>query len=67
MAKIKVALAGVGNCASAFVQGLAYYSKIGDEKEVVGLRRLFLAGYHPCDVEVVAAFDIDARKVGRDL
>jgi myo-inositol-1-phosphate synthase len=67
MAKIKVALAGVGNCASAFVQGLAYYSKIGDEKEGVGLRRLFLAGYHPCDIEVVAAFDIDARKVGRDL
>lgn len=67
MAKIKVALAGVGNCASALVQGLAYYSNFSDGKEVLGLRRPVLAGYHPRDVEVVAAFDIDARKVGRDL
>lgn len=67
MAKIRVALAGVGNCASAFVQGLYYYSRFSDEKEAVGLRRLVLAGYHPRDIEVVAAFDIDARKVGRDL
>jgi myo-inositol-1-phosphate synthase len=67
MAKIKVALAGVGNCASALVQGLAYYSSFSDGKEVLGLRRPVLAGYHPRDVEVVAAFDIDARKVGRDL
>jgi myo-inositol-1-phosphate synthase len=67
MAKIRVAMAGVGNCASAFVQGLAYYSSFSDEKEAVGLRRPFLAGYHPRDVEVVAAFDIDARKIGRDL
>ena len=67
MAKIKVALAGVGNCASALVQGLTYYSNFSDGKEVLGLRRPVLAGYHPRDVEVVAAFDIDARKVGRDL
>jgi len=67
MAKIKVALAGVGNCASALIQGLAYYSNFSDGKEVLGLRRPVLAGYHPRDVEVVAAFDIDARKVGRDL
>jgi myo-inositol-1-phosphate synthase len=67
MTKIKVALAGVGNCASGFVQGLHYYGDFGDEESIVGLRRLVLAGYHPRDVEVVAAFDIDARKVGRDL
>ncbi len=67
MAKIKVALAGVGNCASGFVQGLCYYRGFSDERDVVGLRRLILAGYHPRDVEVVAAFDIDTRKVGRDL
>jgi myo-inositol-1-phosphate synthase len=67
MAKIKVALAGVGNCASAFVQGLAYYRDFSDEKEVVGLRRPVMAGYYPRDIGVVAAFDIDARKVGRDL
>jgi myo-inositol-1-phosphate synthase len=67
MAKIGVAVAGVGNCASAFVQGLHYYSHFSDGEEVVGLRRLVLAGYHPRDIEVVAAFDIDARKTGRDL
>jgi len=67
MAKIRVALAGVGNCASGFVQGLQYYKGFCSEENVVGLRRLVLAGYHPRDIEVVAAFDIDARKVGRDL
>jgi len=64
--KIKVALAGVGNCASALVQGLQYYSNCGKE-ECVGLRNLLLGGFHPKDIEVVAAFDIDARKVGKDL
>lgn len=67
MGKVKVALAGVGNCASAFAQGLQYYKGFSDAQDVMGLRRLVLAGYHPRDVEVVAAFDIDARKVGRDL
>jgi myo-inositol-1-phosphate synthase len=67
MAKVKVALAGIGNCASAFLQGLQYYRGFEDEKDFLGLRRLVLAGYHPRDVEVVAAFDIDARKVGQDL
>lgn len=67
MAKIKIALAGVGNCASGFVQGLHYYKDFDNAEGVVGLRRLVLGGYHPRDVEVVAAFDIDARKVGKDL
>jgi len=67
MPKIKVALIGVGNCASALVQGVYYYGNVKKEADAVGLRHLFLGGYHPRDVEFVSAFDIDARKVGRDL
>jgi len=65
--KIKVALAGVGNCASALVQGLKYYAECGEEGRCVGLRNLVLGGFRPRDIEVVAAFDIDGRKVGEDL
>lgn len=64
--KIKVALAGVGNCASALVQGLQYYSKC-DKEECLGLRNLLLGGFHPKDIQIVAAFDIGSRKVGKDL
>jgi myo-inositol-1-phosphate synthase len=65
LSKVKVALVGVGNCASAFVQGLQYY---GDcEKDCVGLRNPRLAGLSPKDIRVVAAFDVDQRKVGKDL
>jgi myo-inositol-1-phosphate synthase len=60
---IKIALAGVGNCASVFVQGLRYYS--GDERK--GLWHPNIAGFKPRDVQVVAAFDIDSRKVGLEL
>jgi len=67
MTKIKIALAGVGNCSSGFVQGLHYYKDMDNEEDVIGLRRLILAGYHPRDIEIVAAFDVDARKVGKDL
>ncbi len=67
MARIKVALAGIGNCASSFVQGLYHYNDLDDEEKAVGLRHLMLGGYHPQDVEIVAAFDIDVRKVGMDL
>ncbi|MEM3696590.1 MAG: inositol-3-phosphate synthase [Candidatus Bathyarchaeia archaeon] len=67
MPKIKVALAGVGNCASALIQGLKYYSQCENEEESIGLRHLFLGGFHPRDIQIVAAFDIDARKVGKDL
>ena len=66
MPKIKVALVGVGNCASALVQGLQYYGAYG-ENECVGLRNPVLGSFHPKDIEVVAAFDIDGRKVGKDL
>jgi myo-inositol-1-phosphate synthase len=65
--KIRVALIGIGNCASAFVQGLQYYGSCKQGRERIGLRNLFLGGFHPKDVEIVAAFDIDDRKVGKDL
>ncbi len=67
MSKIKVALVGIGNCASSFVQGLQYYSRCRIEKECVGLRYLFLGGFHPRDIQVVAAYDVEGRKVGKDL
>jgi len=65
VSKVKVALIGVGNCASAFVQGLQYYGK--SEKDCTGLRNPQLAGLSTRDIQVVAAFDVDQRKVGRDL
>ncbi len=61
--KINVALAGVGNCASSLVQGTAYYQNNGH----VGLARSRIGPYRPADIGFVAAFDIDERKVGRDL
>ena len=67
MSKIKVALAGIGNCASALLQGIEYYSRCETEEECTGLSHPFLGGFHPKDIEIVAAFDIDNRKVGRDL
>ena len=65
MPNVKVALIGVGNCASAFVQGIHYYGKL--EKECTGLRNPTLGGLAPKDIQVVAAFDVDDRKVGKDL
>ena len=68
--EIRIAIVGVGNCASSLVQGLGYYGHqmAGDGDEVgLGLMHPVLAGYTPRDVKVVAAFDIDARKVGRPL
>ena len=67
MTRIRLAIAGVGNCASALVQGLEYYrgAKTGDQ--VPGLMHVELGGYHISDIEVVAAFDVDAAKVGDDV
>jgi myo-inositol-1-phosphate synthase len=65
--KVKVALIGVGNCASAFLQGLQYYGKAVKPEEFVGLRNPKLAGLSPNDIALVAAFDVDERKVGLDL
>jgi myo-inositol-1-phosphate synthase len=67
MPKVKVALVGVGNCASAFIQGIQYYRKFSKPEEFVGLRNPTLAGLSSKDIEVVAAFDVDDRKVGKDL
>jgi len=67
MSKIRVALTGVGNCASALVQGVKYYAKAEKEEQALGLRHLYLGGYHPRDIEFVCAFDVEARKIGKDL
>jgi myo-inositol-1-phosphate synthase len=67
MSKIRVAIIGVGNCASSLVQGVHFYSKATEEDFVPGLMHVNLGGYHPRDIEFTAAFDINANKVGRDL
>ena len=65
--EIRVGLVGVGNCASAFVQGLHHYRDADADAAVPGLMNVRLGGYHVRDVAVVSAFDISAAKVGRDL
>jgi myo-inositol-1-phosphate synthase len=65
--KVRVAIIGVGNCASAFVQGVHYYRNADPEARVPGLMHVDLGGYHVRDIEFSAAFDIDAEKVGKDL
>ena len=67
MPKTKVAIIGVGNCASAFIQGLLYYGKTDKNQNLNGLRNPNLGGLTPGDIEVVVAFDVDERKVGKDL
>ena len=67
MASLRVAIIGVGNCASALVQGVHYYRHAPEDGFVPGLMHPRLGGYHVGDIEFSAAFDIDARKVGRDL
>ncbi len=64
---IRVAIAGVGNCASSLVQGIEYYRDAAPDDFVPGLMHVALGGYHVRDVEFVAAFDVDAAKVGQDL
>jgi myo-inositol-1-phosphate synthase len=65
--KVRVAIIGVGNCASAFVQGIHYYRHADPAQRVPGLMHVDLGGYHVSDIEFTAAFDIDADKVGKDL
>jgi len=60
---VRVAIVGVGNCASSLVQGLEYYKDADDAARVPGLMHVRFGGYHVSDVEVVAAFDVDAKKV----
>jgi myo-inositol-1-phosphate synthase len=66
MDKIKIAIVGVGNCASSLVQGFAHYQDKRSE-DAIGLMHWEVGGYRPSDIEVVAAFDIDVRKVGKDI
>ena len=66
MATIRVAIAGIGNCASALVQGIEYY-RGRDAGAEAGLMHEEIGGWKPSDVEAVASFDIDRRKVGRPL
>src|SRR5690606_40200598 len=63
---VKIAIAGLGNCASALIQGLLYY-RDRSPAEVSGLMHWEIGGIRPQDIRVVAAFDIDARKVGKDV
>src|SRR5919108_4416562 len=65
--KVRVAIIGVGNCASAFVQGIEFYNKAREDEFVPGLMHVSVGGYHIRDIEFSAAFDIDANKVGKDL
>ncbi|MDP2279531.1 MAG: inositol-3-phosphate synthase, partial [Nitrospirota bacterium] len=67
--KIRIAIAGIGNCASSLIQGIEYYKGLGDRHpdKSLGLMHYDLGGYKPADIEIVAAFDIDKRKVGRPL
>ena len=65
--KVRVAIVGVGNCASSFVQGIQYYREADPAEQVPGLMHVDLGGYHVRDIEFTAAFDIDSDKVGKDL
>jgi myo-inositol-1-phosphate synthase len=67
MGKLRVAIVGVGNCASSLVQGVHFYADAEPGDQVPGLMHVELGGYHVSDIEFVAAFDVDAKKVGRDL
>jgi myo-inositol-1-phosphate synthase len=67
MGKVRVALIGIGNCASALVQGVTYYHDTGPEEFVPGLMHVDLGGYHVGDIEFTAGFDVDVNKVGKDL
>lgn len=65
--RIRVAIAGIGNCASSLIQGIHYYTPERCRQGVAGLMHSQIGDYLPCDIQVVAAFDIDARKVGVDV
>jgi myo-inositol-1-phosphate synthase len=67
LSKVRVAIIGVGNCASSLIQGVHYYQKAKDTDDVPGLMHVNLGGYHIRDIEFSAAFDIDSEKVGSDL
>ncbi|MFN2109292.1 MAG: inositol-3-phosphate synthase, partial [Anaerolineae bacterium] len=65
--KVRVAIIGIGNCASALIQGVQFYKDAPDDAFVPGLMHARLGGYHVRDIEFTAGFDIDSEKVGKDL
>jgi len=67
MPEVRVAIVGVGNCATSLIQGVHYYEDASPEDTVPGLMHVMLGDYHVRDVEFVAAFDVDDKKVGKDL
>ncbi|SFD21950.1 inositol-3-phosphate synthase [Streptomyces aidingensis] len=67
MGSVRVAIAGVGNCAASLVQGVEYYKDAAPDSRVPGLMHVQFGDYHVSDIEFVAAFDVDAKKVGTDL
>ncbi len=67
MPDIRVAIAGVGNCASALIQGVEYYKKVAEEENVPGLMHVNFGGYHISDIKFVTAFEVNRRKIGKDL
>ena len=67
MAKIRVGIIGVGNCASSLIQGVEYYAKARSDEKVPGLMHVDIGPYHVSDIEFTCAFDVDANKVGLDL
>src|SRR3984957_14874957 len=67
MGSVRVAIVGVGNCASSLVQGIEYYKDADPSARVPGLMHVQFGDYHVRDIEFVAAFDVDAKKVGQDL
>jgi len=67
LGKVRVAIIGVGNCASSLVQGVHYYRDAAEDSFVPGLMHVNLGGYHVRDVEISAAFDVDVNKVGKDV
>ena len=67
MGSVRVAIVGVGNCATSLIQGVEYYRNVSAAESVPGLMHVEFGPYHVSDVEFVAAFDVDAKKVGFDL
>ncbi len=65
--EIRVAIVGVGNCANSLIQGVTYYKDATNDQEIPGLMHPVVGGYHISDIKFVAAFDVDAKKVGLDL
>jgi myo-inositol-1-phosphate synthase len=67
MSEVRVAIAGLGNCANSLIQGVEYYKDAPDDEQVPGLMHVRLGGYHISDIKFVAAFDVDSKKVGLDI